>query len=84
MALQRLNTESMSFWRYFIGTIPRNGHAQNRSDKSFQDLLEYIEVLGPEDSEVALGLLLKATRIHLNAEKVETWLANVDKNGSEP
>jgi hypothetical protein len=57
--------------------------AQNRSAKSFQDLLEYIEVLGPEDSEAALSLLLKATRIHLNAELVETWLASVDKNGSE-
>jgi hypothetical protein len=59
------------------------GHAQNRSAKSFQELLDYIDILGPEDREVALSLLLKATRINLNAALVETWLASVDKNRSE-
>jgi len=59
------------------------GHAQNRREKSFQELLDYIDVLGPEDGDVALSLLLKANRIHLNAALVERWLASVDKNRSE-
>jgi len=38
--------------------------------------MEYIEVLGPEDQEAALLLVLKAARIRRNAELVEAWLAH--------
>jgi glycine/D-amino acid oxidase-like deaminating enzyme len=59
------------------------GRAQNRRAKSLEEVMEYIEVLGPGDSEAALLLVLKAARIHHNAELVEAWLARVSKNGSE-
>src|SRR6478672_3451 len=39
MASQRLNSESMSFWRYYVGTIPRRDEpkagVQNRSNRSW-------------------------------------------------
>ena len=60
-----------------------DGHAQNRTARSLKQLLEYIEVLEPRENAAALRLLLKAARIHHNAELVEAWLASVDKNGSE-
>ena len=81
MASQRLNTESMSSAVLRWNNTPE-GTAQNRSEKSFQELLDYIDVLGPEDGYEALGLLLKANRIHLNAALVERWLASVDENGN--
>jgi hypothetical protein len=81
MASQRLNTESMSSAVLRWNNTPE-GTAQNRSEKSFQELLDYIDVLGPEDGYVALSLLLKANRIHLNAALVERWLASVDENGT--
>lgn len=58
------------------------GHAQNRRAKSLEEVMEYIEVLGPGDGEAALLLVFRAARIRHNAELVETWLASVNKNGS--
>lgn len=57
------------------------GHAQKRRAKSLEEVMEYIEVLGPEDREAALLLILKAARIHHNAELVEAWLAGASKHG---
>ena len=58
----------------------REGHGNGRA-KSLKDVMEIIEVLGPEESETALHLVLKAARIRQNAEEVEAWLASVTNTG---
>ncbi len=59
------------------------GRAQNRRTQSLNQVMEYVEVLGPRESEAALHLVFKAARIRHNAELVEAWLATVNKNGSD-
>jgi glycine/D-amino acid oxidase-like deaminating enzyme len=57
------------------------GRAENQRAKSLREVMEYIDVLGPREREVAGLLLLKAARIHHNAELVEAWLASVNERG---
>ena len=59
------------------------GHAQNRRAKSLEAVVKYIDVLGPEDREAALLLVLKAAGIRQNAELVEAWLAGASKAEGE-
>ncbi len=59
------------------------GHAEHQVTKSLEKVMEYIGVLGPEESETALRLVFKAVGIHRNAELVETWLASFKKNGGQ-
>ena len=58
-------------------------HAEHQRAISVKEVMDYIEVLGPEDRETALLLVLKSARIRRNAELVEAWLASTSKIGGE-
>ena len=57
------------------------GRAQDQRAQSLKAVMEYIDVLGPRDSEAARLLVLKAARIRYNADLVEAWLASVNNTG---